>query len=112
MIYADDIFLYIRIYADDTSLFLVAHGSNLFSDVLSSVLSLIKLWAYQWKTSFNPEPSKHAVQLVCSRKEVHLDHPEIYFKSIQVSSVEEHKHLGLTQDKKLSSSLSHKGASG
>ena len=100
MIYADDIFLYIRIYADDTSLLLVAHGSNLFSDVLSSVLCLIKLWAYQWKTSFNLEPSKHAVQLIFSCQEVHLDHREIYFKRIQVSSAEEHKHLGLIQDKK------------
>ena len=91
----------IRIYADDTSLFSVVHNPNLSSDVLSSDLSLIKSWAYQWKMSFNPEPSKQAVQLIFSRKRVQVDHPEIYFNNIEVSQVEEHKHLGLILDKKL-----------
>ena len=67
----------IQIFTDDTSLFSVVHNPNLSSDVLSSDLSLIKSWAYQWKMSFNPEPSKQAVQLIFSRTRVQVDHPEI-----------------------------------
>ena len=51
--------------------------------------------------SFNPEPSKQAVQLIFSRKRVQVDHSEIYFNNIEVSQFEEHKHLGLLLDKKL-----------
>ena len=51
--------------------------------------------------SFNPEPLKQAVQLIFSLKRVRLDHPEIYFNDIQVSSVDEHKHLGIILHKKL-----------
>ena len=91
----------VRIYADDTSLFSVVHDPRLYSDIINSDLSMIKLWAHQWKMSFNPDPSKQAVQLIFSRKRVQLDHPEIYFNDIQVSSVDEHKHLGIILDKKL-----------
>ena len=51
--------------------------------------------------SFNPEPSKQAVQLIFSRKRGQTDHPEVYFNDLLVSSVDEHKHLGLILDKKL-----------
>ena len=91
----------VRIFADDTSLFSVVHDPQLSSDIINSDLSLIKLWAHQWKMSFNPEPSKQAVQLIFSRKRDQLAHPEIYFNDIQVSSVDEHKHLGLILDEKL-----------
>ena len=91
----------VRIYANDTSLFSVVHDPGLSSDIINSDLSLIKLRVHQWKMSFNPEPSKKAVQLIFSRKRVQLDHPEIYFNDIQVSSVDEHKHLVIILDKKL-----------
>ena len=48
----------VRIYADDTSLFSVVHDPQLSSNIINSDLSLIKMWAHQWKVSFNPEPSK------------------------------------------------------
>ena len=95
----------VRIYADDTSLFSVVHDPQLSSDIINSDLSLIKLWAHQWKLSFNPEPSKQAMQLIFFRKRVQLDHPEIYFNDIQVSSVDEHKNLGLIRNKKLTYSF-------
>ena len=54
------------VYAYDTSLFSVVHDPQLSSDIINSDLSLIKMWAHQLKTSFNPEPSKQAVQLIFS----------------------------------------------
>ena len=91
----------VRIFADDTSLFSVVLDPHSSSDVLNFDLTLIKSWAHQWKMSFNPDPSKQAVQLIFSRKRAPLNHPQIYFNDIQVSSVDEHKHLGLILDKKL-----------
>ena len=80
----------VRIYADDTSLFSVVHDPQLSSHTINSDISLIKMWAHQWKMSFNPEPSKQAVQLIFSRKRGQTDHPDVYFNDILVSSVDEH----------------------
>ena len=63
------------------------------------------MWVHQWKMSFNPERSKQAVQLIYSRKRGQTDHPEVYFNDILVSSVDEHKHLGLILDKMLTFSF-------
>ena len=52
--------------------------------------------------SFNPDPTKQAVQVVFSRKSKKSDHPKIYFNDTEVMTVNEHKHLGLILDAKLS----------
>ena len=31
-------------------------------------LNKIKNWAIQWKMNFNPDPSKQAQEVICSRK--------------------------------------------
>ena len=51
--------------------------------------------------SFNPDPTKQAVQILLSRKTHTSTHPKIYFNGTEVKSVNEHKHLGLTLDAKL-----------
>ena len=51
--------------------------------------------------SFNPDPTKQAVQVLFSRKTRKIVHPEIFFNDTQVKTVNEHKHLGLTLDTKL-----------
>ena len=51
--------------------------------------------------SFNPDPIKQAVKVLFSRKTLTTAHPKIYFNDIEVESVTEHKHLGLTLDAKL-----------
>ena len=52
--------------------------------------------------SFNPDPTKQAVQVVFTRKSKQTDHPKIYFNDIEVKTVNGHKHLGLILDSKLS----------
>ena len=69
---------------------------------LNHDLDLISQWAYQWKMSCNPDPAKQAVQVVFSRKCKQIHHPKIYFNEIEVKTVNDHKHLGLILDKKLS----------
>ena len=52
--------------------------------------------------SFNPDPLKQAVELIFSRKRNKVDHPVILFNNTPVKNVDEHKHLGLFLDSKLS----------
>ena len=51
--------------------------------------------------SFNPDPIKQAVQVLFSRKTSKLAHPIIFINDTEVKTVNEHKHLGLTLDTKL-----------
>ena len=52
--------------------------------------------------NFNPDPTKQAIQVVFTRKSKQIDHPKIYFNNIEVKTVNDHKHLGLILDSKLS----------
>ena len=49
-----------RLFADDTSLFSVVHDRNTSANELNHELLKIRSWAYQWKMSVNPDPSKQA----------------------------------------------------
>ena len=55
---------HIKIFADDTSLFTIVKDSDISALELNQDLHLISQWAYQWKISFNPDPTKQAVQVV------------------------------------------------
>ena len=87
----------IKGFSDDTSLFTIAKDPDISALELNQDLHLISQWACQWEISFNPDPTKQAVQ---------VDHPKIYFNDIEVKTVNDHKHLGLILDSKLSS-ISH-----
>ena len=49
-----------KLPADDSSLFNVAHDINTSANELSNDLKKFSNWAFQWKMSFNPDPSKQA----------------------------------------------------
>ena len=55
---------HINIFADDTSLFTIAKDPGISAFELNQDLHLISQWAYQMKMSFNPDPTKQAVQVV------------------------------------------------
>ena len=92
----------INVFADDTSLFSIVNDPDISALELNHDLHLISQWAYQWKMSFNPDPTKQAVQVVFTRRAKQIDHPKIYFNDIEVKTVNDHKHLGLILDSKLS----------
>ena len=48
----------IKFFADDTSLFSVVHDPNSSAQQLNHDITLISNWAFKWKMSFNPDPSK------------------------------------------------------
>ena len=57
-----------KLFADDTSLFSVVHNGNTTAKELNYDLVKISRWAYQWKMSFNPDPSKQAQEVIFSKK--------------------------------------------
>ena len=57
-----------KLFADNTSLFSVIHDVDISGDELNNDLYHINKWAFQWKMSFNPDPSKQAQGIIFSRK--------------------------------------------
>ena len=55
-----------KLFANDTSLVLVIHDVNSSQIDLNENLDKINNWAYQWKLSFNPDPSKKAQEVILS----------------------------------------------
>ena len=52
--------------------------------------------------SFNQDPTKQAEEVLFSFKNLSPEHPPIYFNNTEVKKVNDHKHLGLVFDSKLS----------
>ena len=97
----DGISSIVKLFADDTSLFSVVQNKNNSASQLINVLDKVSDWAYTWKMSFNPDPSKQAQEVIFSRKCTKEDHPPIYFNDIPVTQTTVQKHIGLYLDEKL-----------
>jgi len=92
----------IKFFADDTMIFSVVHDPRRTAYELNKDLLTISTWAHQWKLSFNPDINKQAVEVLFSHKIKKSVHPPIFFNDAEVIRVNEHKHLGLILDSKLS----------
>ena len=88
----NDIGANIRLFADDTSLFIIVDDPVTAAERLNADLSRISNWADTWLVSFNPTKTE---SLLISRKLNNPVHPPIYMQSQQISEVETHKHLGI-----------------
>ena len=53
----------VKFFADDTSLFSIVSDPLQSATELNHDLKLIEKWAYQWKMSFDPDPTKQAVEV-------------------------------------------------
>ena len=82
-----------KLFADDTSLFPVIHDVNLPQIDLNEDLDKINNRAYQWKMSFNSDPSKKAQEVIFSRKVNTALHPLLTFKNVHVGQIRSQKHL-------------------
>ena len=91
-----------KLFADDTSLISTVKDPESTANNLNNDLKEINRWAFQWKMSFNPDPTKQAQEIIFSRKTTTRIHPKIFFKNIPVSQADSQKHLGLHLDLKLS----------
>ena len=91
-----------KLFADDTSLFSVVHNANTTANELNNDLVKISRWAYQWKMSFNADPSKQAQEVIFSRKTKNDFHPPLAFNNNNVSETNSQKHLGVVLDNRFS----------
>ena len=91
-----------NLFADDTSLFSVVHNVNTTENELNNGLVKISRWAYRWKMSLNPDPSKQAQELIFSRKTKKEYHPPLAFNNDNVSETNSQKRLGVVLDNHLS----------
>ena len=64
----DNLSTNVKLFADDTSLFSVVHDIATSSCDLNCDLNRVSEWGFQWKMSFNPEPSKQAQEVIFTRK--------------------------------------------
>ena len=92
----------VKLFADDTSLFTIVHNPDQAASDMNHDLDIIKSWAHKWRMLFNPDPTKQAVEVTFSRKKISADHPPVLFNNIPVIKMNEHKHLGIMLDSKLS----------
>ena len=102
---SNDIESNVKLFADDTSLFSVVSDPNVSARSLNNDLEIIRQWAFQWKMSFNPDPSKQAHEVIFSRKRKKPFYPDLYFNQSKVVQISSQKHLGLFLDEKLNFNL-------
>ena len=82
----------IRLFADDTSLYIFVEDPVVAANCLNSDLNKITLWATTWLVSSNPTKTE---SIIISRKLNRKRHPSIYMQNHQILEVVFHKHLGL-----------------
>ena len=92
----------VKFFADDTSMFQAVSDVNMTADTLNQDLAIIQNWAFQWKMSFNPDPTKQAKEVIFSTKLSREQHPPLTFNDHHIIASSSHKHLGLILDEKLS----------
>ena len=82
----------IRLFADDTSLFIVIEDARIASDVINNDLRIISQWANDWQVKFSPEKTE---AMLFTRKQVPSTKFDLKLNEIIISEVEQHKHLGV-----------------
>ena len=87
-----DIHSSIRLFADDTSLYIVVDNPQQAANLLNADLAKIHLWASRWLVSFNPSKSE---SMTLSRKQNKPLHPPLNMAQLNINEVTSHKHLGL-----------------
>lgn len=99
----DTISANIKLFADDSSLFIKVADIDLAQETLASDLDKITQWANIWKMKFNPDISKQAIEVIFTRRYARGkgDHPLLTFNNIPVARETSTKHLGMILDERL-----------
>ena len=88
----------IKLFADDTTLYISVDDHKVASDTLNRNLCNVKVWANRWLVNFNPEKTESLV--VTNKKKE--SYPPVLYNNEPIREVDSHKHLGLTFNSKLS----------
>ena len=82
----------IKLFADDTSLYLIVDDPNETADSLNNDLTKIHDWATKWLVTFNAQKTETRT---ISRKNDKPDHLPLYMNNNDISTLSEHRHLVL-----------------
>ena len=82
----------IRLFADDTSLYIIVDDPIDSANQLNNDLQRIHLWAKTWLVTFNPAKSE---SVIFSRKRNKPYHPPVFMNQTEIEEVTSHKHLGV-----------------
>lgn len=82
----------IKLFADDTSLYLIIDNPIDSATLLNGDLSKIHEWSMNWLVKFNPQKTE---TMTISRKINRPIHPPLFMNNSNINIVNEHKHLGL-----------------
>ena len=83
----------VRLFADDTSLYIIVDTSNSSAIILNNDLSYITSWAADWLVDFN---ASKTLSMLMSSKRNPGHHPPLYVNATMIFDTTSHKHLGLT----------------
>ena len=83
----------IRLFADDTSLYITVEDPAAASITLNPDLATIHAWSQAWLVSFNPSKTE---SIIFSRKRNKPIYPPLSMNHVNIAEVNCHKHLGLT----------------
>ena len=88
----------IRLFADDTSLFIIVDTPENAALQMNTDLDKITSWSNKWLVTFNPAKTE---SLLLTRKVNNIDHPSLYLSDVPIEEVTTHKHLGIYLSQKL-----------
>ena len=97
LIYINDIVKHIgcsiRLFADDTSLYIIVDCPLQSANLLNTDLQTIFDWAAAWLVTFNPLKT---LSMIISRKSNPVFHPPLFMNGTLIKNTSYHKHLGQT----------------
>ena len=82
-------------------MFTIVYDKITAANQLNRDLKITSEWAYQWKTQFNPNINKQAVQVIIPQKRNKSIHPPLFFSEAPVVMKDEQKHLDMILDSTL-----------
>ncbi|MCG8113671.1 MAG: reverse transcriptase domain-containing protein [Candidatus Thiodiazotropha taylori] len=83
----------IRLFADDTSLYVIVERPDQAAQLLNADLQTISNWAEDWLVEFN---TKKTMAMTISRKRNPIPQPPLSMNNTLIQETPTHKHLGLT----------------
>ena len=91
---SDDLLSFSRLFADDTSLSCSASSISDIEGIMNHDLAMLSNWSKQQLVSVNPMNTE---AILFSNQNV--QNPNLVFENVNISFVENHKHLGVTLHK-------------
>ena len=83
----------IRLFADDTSLYIINDDPQIAAFIHNSDLDAINVWTNDWLVDFNPTKT---TSLVISRRQLAIAHPPLEMNNVIFNKTISHRDLGLT----------------